>query len=69
MYAEAARVEVVTPRWDSRYMPTVMSAVPTIGKTLYRPQRLIRTPDSIEVSSSPAISGSSCRPSRWDWRL
>ena len=34
MYAEAARVEVVTPRWDSRYIPMVMSAVPTIGKTL-----------------------------------
>ena len=62
MYAELARVPVATPSRDSRYIPNVISAVPTMGKILWRPHRLIAMPDSVDVSSRPTISGSSCRP-------
>src|SRR5258708_147206 len=62
MYSEAAKVLVVGARWDRRYRPTVMVAVPTTGKILYRPHLLISWPAPIEVASSPAISGSSRRP-------
>ena len=39
-----------------------MIAVPTTGNTLYRPRLVISWPVPIEVSSSPAISGSSRSP-------
>ena len=34
MYTELARVPVATPSRDSRYIPAVISAVPTMGKIL-----------------------------------
>ena len=40
----------------------VISAVPMIGKILYRPHRVISWPVMIEVTSSPAIIGSSRSP-------
>ena len=39
-----------------------MTNVPTIGNTLYRPEREITRPLTIEVASSPSIRGSSWRP-------
>ena len=62
MYSETARSLVATPRRDSRYSPTVIVAVPTIGKILYRPHLLISCPVTIEVASRPAIIGSSRSP-------
>ena len=47
---------------DSRYSPSVITAVPTTGKILYRPVRLTSCPVVIEVASRPAISGSSRSP-------
>jgi len=32
MYSEDSQSLVVTPRWESKYRPTVMTAVPMIGK-------------------------------------
>ena len=37
MYAAAVQIELPTPSRESRSRPTVMTAVPTIGNTLYRP--------------------------------
>ena len=53
---------MVTPTRDSRNSPTVMTAVPTTGKILYRPHRLTSWPVPIEVSSRPSIMGSSRSP-------
>ena len=39
-----------------------MTPVPTIGKILYRPHRLIKIPEPMEVTSSPAMSGKSSSP-------
>ena len=47
---------------DSRNSPTVITPGPTMGKTLYRPHRLMVCPDPTEVTSSPAISGVSRSP-------
>ena len=52
------------PSRDSRNSPTVISAVPTTGKILYRPHLVTRKPVPMEVSSSPTISGSSLSPDR-----
>ena len=43
-------------------MPTVITAVPTTGNGLYRPYLRISRPLTIEVTSSPAIIGVSCKP-------
>ena len=47
---------------ESRYRPTVNTADPTIGNTLYRPVRLMIWPLAIDVSSRPTIIGIICRP-------
>lgn len=47
---------------ESRYSPMIITNVPTIGKTLYLPVRVIACPDPIEVSSRPPISGRICSP-------
>jgi hypothetical protein len=36
--------------------------VPAIGKGLYRPQRLITLPETIDVTRTPAIIGVMCSP-------
>ena len=43
-------------------MPTTRIAVPAIGNTLYRPNRVIARPDRIAAARSPAISGIIRRP-------
>ncbi len=55
---------VDTPIRDMRYSPTVMRAVPTTGKTLYRPHLLTSRPEPMEATSSPPISGNRRTP---DW--
>jgi hypothetical protein len=51
-------VAVCSSSVDSRYMETVISAVPTMGKTLYRPVRAMSWPLPIEVASMPSTIGS-----------
>ena len=41
-----------------------MNAVPAMGQNRYLPVLLMICPDPIETTSSPAISGSSCRPDK-----
>ena len=55
---------VPTPSRESRSIPPTISAVPTMGKALYRPERVMSWPLPIEATSTPSISGRSCRP---DW--
>jgi hypothetical protein len=62
MDSETASVPVLASSRDSRNSPSVMTAVPAIGKILYRPHLLTSWPVVIEVSSSPAIMGSSRSP-------
>ena len=62
MQPAAVQIELPVPSRESRSRPTVMTNVPTIGNTLYRPEREITRPLTIEVASSPSISGSSWRP-------
>ena len=47
---------------DSRNAPRVISAVPMIGKILYRPVREMSWPDAIEASMIPPVSGSIATP-------
>ena len=47
---------------ESRNRPTAITAVPTIGNGRYRPQRVIRFPLTIDVTSSPPMSGVSSSP-------
>ncbi len=61
-YSDTSQKLVATPISDSRNSPTVITAVPTTGKILYRPHLLTSWPVPIEVSSSPAIIGSSLSP-------
>jgi hypothetical protein len=49
---------VSTASRESSSIPTTISAVPTIGNTLYRPYRVISWPLPIELTRTPAISGS-----------
>ncbi len=43
-------------------IPTVMRAVPTIGKILYRPIRAMICPLPIEAVNSPAMMGNNIEP-------
>ena len=43
-------------------MPSVTTAMPTIGKSRYLPVRLMICPLPMEAISRPAISGNSCSP-------
>ncbi|CAM5656064.1 hypothetical protein SFUMM280S_11074 [Streptomyces fumanus] len=47
---------------DSRYSPTVISAPPTMGKTLYRPVLAVTRPATIDVTSMAPSIGSSSSP-------
>ena len=57
-YRFITQVGVVSSSVDSRYSATAMTAVPTIGKTLYRPVRAMIWPLPIEVMSRPSTIGS-----------
>ena len=61
-YNDCSRNGVAASIRDSSTNPTIMTAVPTTGKILYRPVRLTRTPLPMEVSSRPATIGSVRRP-------
>ncbi len=63
-YSDTSQKFVVVPISDSRYRPTVISAVPTTGKILYLPHLLTSWPVPMEVISSPTIIGTSRSPDR-----
>jgi hypothetical protein len=46
------------PIVDIRNRPTAVTAVPTMGKILYRPVRLVTAPDAIEAAGRPPTGGS-----------
>ena len=48
--------------WRTSTMPTVMRAVPMIGKILYRPTRAMIWPLPIDAMNSPDHEGSNMSP-------
>lgn len=57
MYMPLLSTDVWTPIKDSRYRPTAISGVPSMGKALCRPHCVTRIPDTIDVGSTPARRG------------
>jgi hypothetical protein len=57
MSSAAVQRLVPIPSCESRPIPTATTAVPTIGKTRYLPQREINCPLSTDVTSRPSING------------
>jgi hypothetical protein len=53
---------VSTVRNERRNIPTTIRAAPMIGKTRYRPQRVMRMPATVDTLSNPTISGSMSKP-------
>ena len=62
MWNAAAPVLVVWSSDESSHIPIPATSVPAIGKTLYRPVRVMIWPETIDEISRPPITGSSCRP-------
>src|SRR5437588_12716877 len=61
-YSDCTNAEVDGSMRDIRKKATAITAVPAMGKTLYRPVRLTRTPLPIEVVSLPRTIGRVRRP-------
>ncbi len=57
MYSDSSRVLVPGPIRDSRYRPTPMTALPTIGKIRYWPVLLTTLPLKTEAISRPITMG------------
>ena len=47
---------------DNKYAPSVIIAVPRMGKILYRPHRVTNRPDVTEAASIPSMTGRIRRP-------
>jgi hypothetical protein len=62
MSSAAIQRLVPIPRRESRAIPTVTTAVPTIGKIRYLPHREINCPLRMDVTSKPSINGVNWRP-------
>ena len=62
MKAETCSCELLASMVDSRNIPIAATPVPMIGNTRYLPVRPITCPEPMEVTSSPAMSGTSARP-------
>ena len=62
MGMNVCQMGVATPSRVNSAMPAAMTSVPATGNHLYRPNRLISCPDTIEVKMMPTIIGSISRP-------
>jgi hypothetical protein len=62
MSSAATQRLVPIPSCESNAIPTVTTAVPTIGKIRYFPQREINCPLITDVTIRPSINGVNCRP-------
>ena len=62
MYPAMTQAPVVWPMSDMRYAPSVIMAVPTMGKILWRPQRVTSRPDTTDTASMPPIRGRMRKP-------